>query len=68
MYRLEHDSPYTRYTVDFYQSIEACMADCVKRYGRLCIFKLQEDGSLAAKIFAEDEITLILTEIKEAAL
>lgn len=66
MYRLEHDSPWTHYIVDYYPSIEACMADCLTRYGRLCIFKRQSDETLIAKIFGEDEITLTLTEVEEA--
>lgn len=60
MFRLEYASPYTRYVIDTYASIELCMVDCVRRYGRMCIFKREADNTFKATIYGEEEITLTL--------
>lgn len=61
MYQLEYTSPYTRFAVGPYVSIEACMVDCVRRYGQMCIFKRGEDGTFKATVYGEEEITLTLS-------
>lgn len=60
MFLLEYASPFTTYVIDTYDSIEACMVDCVRRYGRMCIFKRESEDMFKAKIYGEEEITLTL--------
>lgn len=60
MFTLEYSSPYTTYIIDTYASIEACMVDCVRRYGRMCVFKRADENTFKATIYGEEEITLTL--------
>lgn len=62
-YRLDYISPWTAYTVDWYDSLEECEQDVMIRFEAMGEFKRDKDGVLRMILSYQDNTALELHEM-----